>query len=177
MRVFMSSDGFVLCSLENKNRAFLHDCYRMFEGFKGGNLFMTRFTAGKEDWAYPEVGDREDHYTISEIIKNAERHGVEVEKEVYDFRDRLGKTVERLKAEAAAREVSAKKKAEWEYRCAHGCEGCRNLCYDGDVPLCKKSGRVLEEKNTVKWSDDKRTAYPFSLTPIPDKNCIYFTEE
>ena len=172
MHVYLK-DGFVCCSLENKNKAFLHDCSGLFDGFKGANLFIAKYNEGKEYWAYPEVGMEEDLYALDRLIENAEKHGIEVKKEVFDLRGKLSAIVTEAKNKRRKREEEKQAKERWEKLRKISCRHCSELhLIDGEIPSCGYSGELLEEKRGC-WSSDMRKYYPFVYLPYPGEGCKY----
>ena len=104
--------GKVVCTLEEKNHAFLHDCYLIFDGFIGKKLKMH------------ESGEISDYKRLKALISHAERHGVEVSEEVRKRLAELKETSEkieqeRLKAEEASRRREVLEAVEYR--------GCRRL--------------------------------------------------
>ncbi len=173
MRVNLK-DGFVCCSLEDKNKAFLSDCYGLFDGYKGSNLFMAKYNEGKADWAYPEVGKEEDLAALDRLIENAEKHGITVEREVIDLRDKLSVIVAEAAKKRRLREEERKAKELWESVCKHGCGHCNQLhLIDGEIPSCGYSGELLEERMDGRWATDRQTFKQFIYNPIPGQGCKY----
>ena len=176
MHVFLNAEGFVCCSLDGKNKAFLHDCYGVFSGRQGGTLFMARFNTAKQDWAYPEVGACNDYLTLNDLITSAERHHINVDKGVYDLREKLKKGYDEVEERQAKKEAERKAKERWRHVCKRGCLGCEMLGYDGDDPYCRESGNYLEGVWTSLW-DNFRGVHVFGMIPQPDENCKYYYNE
>lgn len=174
MHVHLSDDGFVCCTLDGKNKAFLRDCYGIFDGFKGRELFVARYNRGRKDWAYPEVGTVQDHEALSALIENAEKHGITVEQAVYDLRDRLGEIAASAEARRKRKEEAARAKERWDYLCKKGCKGCEHLTYDLDSPHCGYSGKYLGEEMTGAWDGLQGVYDALAYTPKPDEDCKYY---
>lgn len=176
MHVYLK-DGFVCCSLEDKNKAFLHDCYCLFDGFKGANLFISKYNEGKADWAHPEVGMEEDLYALDRLIENAEKHGIAVEKEVFDLRDKLNAIVSEAANKRLKQKEEKQAKENWEKLRKIGCRHCSELhLIDGEIPSCGYSGEILEERMDGAWSRNNKTFHPFVYNPYPSAGCKYKVE-
>ena len=79
--------GNVVCTLENKNHDFLHDCHPRFSGYQGDKLKMY------------ESGTESDYARLKTIVGYAEHYGVEVIEEVYKRLAELKEASEKIEQE------------------------------------------------------------------------------
>lgn len=161
--------GEVVCSLDNKNGEFLWACTGLFDGFLNGKLKM--YKDKPEEWAHPEAAVKYNAKRLEEILRNARKYGVEAEESVEVYNSEL---------QALAREIEARERAlkeeqalqeKWLRLCKNGCGRCRNLAYDVDLPICKRTGEILKEKNAERYVGG--VLHLFNPEPFPSEDCPF----
>lgn len=133
----------VVCSLEDKNKAFLSACAGLFDGFINGKLKLEWLTKTESD---PAAALSINVYRLEALLKNAQKFGICVGQSVFD---RLETMKSRLNMICPPPEIqqSNANVAQWEKLCKSGCGSCKNLCRLNDDFFCAASGDLLEEKN------------------------------
>ncbi|MDE6442364.1 MAG: hypothetical protein K2L12_06415 [Clostridia bacterium] len=159
-------NGAVTCSLDNKNSSFLFECTGMFDGFLNGKLKM--YWDDPEEFYMPDAATVYNAERLEDMLRIANRYGIEVNEAVEAFNRKLQFRVAEIKARRAAEQECRK---QWERLCKSGCGRCSDLAYDIDLPVCKKTGEVLEEKNFQKYIGG--VLHLFNLEPFPSENCPF----
>lgn len=162
-------NGNVLCSLENKNGGFLWACYGLFDGFLNGKLKM--YWDNPEEWRVPDTATLYNAERLEDILRYAKKYGVEADEAVEAFNRGLQSKAAEIKARRLAGQEHAKQCERWERLCKSGCGKCRNLAYDIDLPICKQTGLILEEKNVGKYIGG--VLHLFNLEPFPSEECPF----
>lgn len=158
--------GNVVCTLENKNHDFLHDCYPRFTSYQGDKLKMH------------ESGIESDYARLKTIVGYAERHGVEVSEEVRERLSQLKQRAEEAEEKRYLEEERRKKQRHWEELKKNGCGRCEHCRATGfeDEYICEAANCELEVENRSVYDYKRQINYLFVLTPMPTKECPYNTE-
>lgn len=167
MKVFMENDK-VVCSLDDKNKQFLRDCYLIFDGFQNGHLKMR------------ESGIETDYKRLKAIVTNAYIDGVEVSDEVTERLNTLKAQAEEAYMNRRREEERRKRQSTYEYKCKNGCD-CKQMEAidwesDGYIYRCKATGKVLEKKNIPTYGPDG-VYYLFNWVSVPSEDCPYNAKE
>ena len=170
MKLLVENDV-VVCSLENKNSEFLSACAGLFDGFYNDKLKMYWDDAKR--WNIPDEAAAAKWNTqrLSEIIRNAKRYKVEIDDRVEQFLCQLQTLSKELEVRNRALQEEQELRDKWARLCANGCGKCQNLVYDIDLPICKPTGEILEEKNVQKYIGG--VLHLFNLEPFPSENCPF----
>lgn len=139
--------GKVVCTLEEKNHAFLHDCYLIFDGFIGKKLKMH------------ESGEISDYKRLKALISHAERHGVEVSEEVRKRLAELKETSKKIEQERLKAEEASRREKFWKRLSTEGCGDCPykkaiEWEEDGYVHKCQVTGEELRKENKPTYGED-----------------------
>lgn len=162
----MIEAGKVVCTLDEKNNAFLHDCYPRFNGYQGNKIKMH------------ESGTESDYKRLKAIVGYAERHGVEVSEEVKERLSQLKQRAEEAEEKRYLEEERERQRRHWEELKANGCgrcEYCRATGYE-DEYICEAANCELETKNRPYYDYRRHIQYVFALSPMPSENCPYNAE-
>lgn len=126
-----------------KNIAVLGD---RFEAYGWGEEEIKEMIDPEESrlWSKEEVGS--DLGILSSIIGAAEINGIPVENGVYSLRDKLLDLYEKACQRAKIKAEKEEKKKRFECIKKHGCEGCKYLSFDIDVPICNYTGDRLKDE-------------------------------
>lgn len=162
-------NGTVVCSLENKNSGFLWACYGLFDGFFGGKLKMYR--DNPDEFRNPDTATLYNAERLEDILRYAKKYGVEADEAVEAFNRELQVKADEIKARRLAESEYKKQCEQWEQLCKSGCSRCQNLAYDIDLPICKQTGQILEEKNVRKYIGG--VLHLFNLEPFPSEECPF----
>lgn len=162
-------NGTVTCSLENKNSGFLWACYGLFDGFLNSKLKM--YWDNPEEWRVPDSATVYNAKRLEEILRYAKRYDVETDETVETFNRDLQAKAAEIKARRIAESEYKKQCEQWERLCKSGCGLCQNLAYDIDLPICKQTGQILEEKNVQKYIGG--VLHLFNLEPFPSGDCPF----
>lgn len=164
MKLFVL-DKFIVCSLEDKNGAFLSETAGCFKDFYRHNLKLCN------DDFYSELD------CLTQVIFAAERHGIEIAEEVreaYRSMSERKSAIEKGLEEQRRIEAETKQREErWERLQKQGCKGCTN-CYPtgfDDDWKCSATGGRLEVKNSPGLIGS--TYALFNYKPFPTDNCPY----
>lgn len=167
MKITMEA-GAVVCSLEEKNSNFLSACGDIFDGFQNGKLKL--FIGLSKDET--EVITAELNYgQVKELLRAADRYSIPVDAAVREYAERLESIYRERQARKRAREELNRQRQRYELLCAKGCGGCPDLCYDIDLPICKKTGEILKEENKPKYIGGVLRL--FNLVAVPSENCPF----
>lgn len=167
MRVEMEQ-GKVVCTLEEKNHAFLHDCYLIFDGFIGKKLKMH------------ESGEISDYKRLKALISHAERHGVEVSEKVRKRLAELKETSKKIEQERLKAEETSRREKFWKRLSTEGCGDCpykKAIAWeeDGYVHKCRVTGEELRKENKPTYGADG-IYYLFHWVTMPSEKCPYKVE-
>ena len=162
-------NGNVLCSLENKNGGFLWACYGLFDGFLSGKLKM--YWDNPEEFRNPDTATLFKAERLEDILRYAKKYGVEADETVTTFNLELQTKVTHIKACRLVELKYLQQCERWERLCKSGCGKCQNLAYDIDLPICKQTGLILEEKNVGKYIGG--VLHLFNLEPFPSEECPF----
>lgn len=164
MKIFIL-DGIVVCSLDNKNGAFLSETSGCFDDFYKHNLKL------RSDSFIAE------YRSLQTILTAADKHGIEISEEVeetYCLLDERQRNIERGLEEQRRIEAEAKEKRQkWVRLQKNGCKGCMNCRATGfdDDYKCLASGDELPIKDCPGF--DGINHYLFNLKPFPTQKCPY----
>lgn len=165
MRISMDN-GSVVCSLENKNKDFLVFTSYAFDGFLNGKLKMRRDNS--EEYFEPEGAIKMDALRLQNILICAMKYGVDIESDVEEFYYKLQSEIN---AYARGEEEHMKAQDKWDGKCRCGCGKCEDVAYDIDLPICKQTGEILQEKNVEKYIGG--VLHLFNLEPFPSEDCPF----
>lgn len=76
-----------------------------------------------------------------------------------------------LRAIEVEKEQKQQEQAKWQSLCKYGCGNCENLKYACDLPICKCTGKPLEEKNKPEYKFGALQL--FNLVPFPSGDCPF----
>lgn len=160
--------GNVVCTLENKNHDFLHDCHPRFSGYQGDKLKMY------------ESGTESDYARLKTIVGYAERHGVEVSEGVYKRLAELKEASEKIEQERIRTEKEKRREKFWEKLSTEGCGNCpykKAIAWedDGYVHKCRVTGEELRKENKPTYGADG-IYYLFHWVTMPSGKCPYKVE-
>ena len=170
MRLSIDS-GNVVCSLDNKNSEFLSACsgWGLWDGYFHGQLKMQWDKL--EESHDPDYALEKNAQRLKKILSNARNYGIEIDVAVHAFNDELQSAWEGIKAKREALMLEEQLREDWARLCRNGCGKCKNLTYDIDLPICKKTGEILEEKNVQKYMGG--VLHLFNLEPFPSDTCPF----
>lgn len=160
--------GRVVCTLENKNHNFLHDCYLLFDGFQNDRLKMH------------ESGAESNYKRLKALISHAEHYGVEVTEGVYKRLAELKEASEKIEQERIKTEKEKRREKFWEKLSTEGCGNCpykKAIAWedDGYVHKCRVTGEELRKENKPTYGADG-IYYLFHLVTMPSEKCPYKVE-
>lgn len=169
--------------------------------FEQSNIFtdndfdFTYLGKGIREYIPFHVGDKsciypyeEDWAVLGTCVRICRDKGVTITPEaqayIDEFRAKAEADIERHEEDKARQKAlleSAKAKQEWQRRCKNGCRGCAYLRYDTDMPWCKASHHILEEKNIADMKkadsyDNDGVFHILNFEPFPDDGCPFKTE-
>ena len=170
MKIYVKNNR-IVCSLENKNSNFWYGAE--YKYFVGGVRYDTRYALVRSmDYQYKTLREASDDLkTLTDMLRDAERHNIEIDEAVYEWRKRLQSKVSELLVIDQAAKDKIKRREQWELKCKHGCGRCPNLCYYVDDPICKATGKSLETKNEPCYNVDDGIYYMFNFVPYPSEDC------
>ncbi len=163
-------NGSVVCSLENKNGAFLSACSGMFDGFLHGKLKM--YYDNPQEFYKPDYVTEDNYLRLKTILRYALRYGVSADSAVTEYFERLSEEVNEIKARRKQAEERELAYRNWERLCKNGCGKCRYLTYFIDEPKCKKTGATLAERNVQDY-DENGVLRLFNFKPFPSDECPF----
>lgn len=164
MKIFIL-DGIIVCSLDDKNGAFLSETSECFDGFYKHNLKLRS-------------GDFYTEYeNLKKILISADKHRIEVSEEVeeaYREMSERRRTIQQGFEEQRRLEAEEEQKREqWKRFQKNGCKGCSNCRPTGfdDDWKCTASGDDLTVKNCPGYEG---LIYKlFNYIPFPTDKCPY----
>ncbi len=133
----------VVCSLEDKNKAFLSACAGLFDGFLNGKLKLEWLEEAESD---PAAALSINVYRLETLLKNAQKYGICVGQTVFDKLETIKNRLNALCSPLAVQPARADG-MQWQRLCKNGCGSCKNLRRWNDDHFCAASGDLLEEKN------------------------------
>lgn len=135
--------GAIVCSLEDKNKAFLSACAGLFDGFLDGKL---KLEWQPEDEKAPAAAISVNVYRLETLLENAQKYGICVGQTVFDKLAVMRKRLNIICLPTAA-QSNCNEQLKWQRLCKNGCGSCKNLRRWNDDHFCAASGDLLEEKN------------------------------
>lgn len=122
-------------------------------------------------WATEYGNAREFKRLITSCECKAMFYSLEITTEFEELLAATEKRCQELRQAEIDKENALARKAEWESKCKYGCGKCKNLCYKVDLPVCKCTGKTLEERNEPVYN--RGVLQLFNLVPYPSEGCPF----
>ena len=135
--------GAIVCSLEDKNKAFLSACAGLFDGFLNGKLKLEWLEEAESD---PVAALSINVYRLETFLKNAQKHGICAGQTVVNKLEAMKSRLNAICPPLAVQPARADG-MQWQKLCKDGCGSCKNLRRWNDDYFCAASSDLLEEKN------------------------------
>ena len=161
--------GAVVCSLENKNSAFLSACHGILDGWLHGKLKMVWDDVSK--YKSPDYAVEENCERLGELLKSAEKYGVEWDETVALKYAELTSEVQEIKARRQALKEAQEREEKWARLCTRGCGSCGYKRRIEDDFKCLATGEYLQEKNVS--GINRGMHILFNYVAFPSENCPY----
>lgn len=163
--------GAVVCSLEDKNKAFLSACAGLFDGFIHGKL--------KLEWQpeyekAPAAAISVNVYRLETLLGHAQKFGIYVGQSVFDKLKALKILLEKYPKPSSAQQPKPKQ-TQWQKLCKNGCGSCKNLRRRNDDCFCAASGDLLEERNSPAVVNGVYHVVNFAA--FPSEGCPFNTDK
>ncbi len=168
----ISTDGKeVICSLEDKNKAFLSACAGLFDGFLDGKL---KLEWQPEDENAPAAAISVNVYRLETLLENAQKYGISVDQSVSNKLNALKTWLKEHPKSAVDQSLQSDDK-KWQRLCKSGCGSCKNLRRWNDDHFCAASGDLLEEKNRPAIVNGIYHVVNFAA--FPSESCPFNTDK
>lgn len=158
----------IVCSLEDKNKAFLSACAGMFDGFLHGKLKLDQLVSKEAPNESDCLGTNV--YWIERLLENAQKHGISVGQSVFDRLEAMKNRLNEICPPIVAQPIKANV-LQWQRLCKNGCGTCKSLRRWNDDHFCAASGDLLEEKNRPGIVNGLYHIVNFE--PFPSENCPF----
>lgn len=158
--------GQVVCSLEQKNSAYLADCTDLYKGYysSGYLKFNAPFSA---DYRTEDEYVIEYYNRLKLLIELSEKHGITIAESIRQLAERGKARVDGILNRRKVADEYFQKLEKWKKLQANGCDGCQHLCRCADDFMCWASKDLLPERN------EPENGYLFVWRAYPTDNCPY----
>lgn len=148
MKIYVKNNR-IVCSLENKNSNFWYGAE--YKYFVGGVRYDTRYALVRSmDYQYKTLREASDDLkTLTDMLRDAERHNIEIDEAVYEWRKRLQSKVSELLVIDQAAKEKVKRREQWELKCKHGCGRCRTFVTMWTTRSAKRPGSRWKQRTSL----------------------------